>query len=107
MSGFPLDVALASELKRSLGHNGWDEKLLIKAMSGNFLGKVRLALSGKAHIIEESPVISLDIPPLTPIGWRITEHRHGGQLRWDSSHLRLQPLKGEKDWEAAMETLRL
>ncbi len=107
MSGLVLDVTLASELKRSLDYSGWTEDLLRKAMSGNFLGKVRLALSGRAHIVEESPIISLDTPPLTPLGWRITDHRDGGHLRWDPSHLLLHPLEGETDWRSAMETLRL
>lgn len=106
MSELVLDVSLANEMKNSFLHNGWTESTIRKAMQGHFLRSAKRILSGEAQIVEKSPTLQLDQPPMTPIGWRVESHDHTGIVEWKASSLLFHPIGTEESWDAVMESVR-
>lgn len=96
MSNLTLDVGLAAKLKVAFARNGWTEELIDKACEGDNLGQFRKVLIGHAAITMIENIIDCDADPFVPSGWKVEEHRKGGQFKWDSARVALYLSKFQK-----------
>lgn len=58
---------------------------------------VRRLLSGQAVVNIIKHVIDLDADPFIPDGWKVEEHKKGGQFEWDPAKVRLFLSEHQKD----------
>ena len=46
-------------------------------------------LAGNVEVVVKDHIIDCDADPFTPNGWKVEEHRKGGQLKWDPKKVTL------------------
>ncbi len=92
-----LDVDQAGELKAAFRRGNWTNAEIKKACEGDFLARTRQALLGYSEIKQVSHVIDCDTDPFIPNGWRVEEHKKGGQFVWDPTKVELYLSKSQKD----------
>ncbi|MEK7079796.1 MAG: hypothetical protein AAB901_00720, partial [Patescibacteria group bacterium] len=83
-----LDVGQANELKlafRRVLFTNEDIKRLCEER--DILSGLRDVLRGLAVITPVEHVIDLDADPFVPDGWKVEEHKQGGQLTFDPSQV--------------------
>ena len=93
-----LDVGQANELKlafRRVGFSNEDVKSLCEER--DILRGVRDVLRGLAVITSVEHVIDLDADPFVPDGWKVEEHKQGGQLTFDPSQVEFCLDDGQKN----------
>ncbi len=104
---FVMSARQAAELDFALERNGFtpaDVKLL---SSGSTLASVLLVLQGQAMIIpaesggevegSSSVVINLNADPFVPEGWKVEEHKKGGEFTFDASQVKLHSDPGQQN----------
>lgn len=63
---------------------------------GGMEGVQRL-LSGTAEVVVTKHVIDLNADPFVPHGWKVEEHRKGGQFDWSADSLKFHLDPGQQD----------
>lgn len=53
-------------------------------------------ISGELEVVQKSHIIDLDADPFVPDGWKVEEHRRGGQFEWDPARVSLYLSEGQK-----------
>jgi hypothetical protein len=99
MSELMLDVDQAREIKAALRRGNWTNAEIKKACEGDLLAQARQVLLGHAEIRQLRYVVDCDADPRVlhlPKGWKVTEHRKGGQFLWDSAKVGLYLTKCQK-----------
>lgn len=61
------------------------------------LSDLRGLFRGTHELRQVKHVINCNADPVCPDGWKVEEHRKGGQLEWDVSKIQLYLSKGQKD----------
>lgn len=86
-----LDVGQANEIKLAMRREGsWtNEEIKMLCEQKGFLTKVREVLLGRAEIKQVEYLVDLDADPFLPDGWKVEEHQKGGQIKYDSTKVRL------------------
>ena len=97
MSDLMLDVDQAGELKAAFRRGNWTNAEIKRACEGDFLARVREVLLGRAEIETAQHIIDCDAGPFVPKGWKVEEHKKGGQLEWDSVKVELFLSENQKD----------
>ncbi|MDE1925504.1 MAG: hypothetical protein KGH79_05040 [Patescibacteria group bacterium] len=57
---------------------------------------VQRLLAGYCEVVVKEHVINCDADPFVPNGWKVEEHKKGGQLKWDASQVALYLSKGQQ-----------
>jgi hypothetical protein len=96
MSDLMLDVDQAGELKAAFRRGNWTNAEIKKACEGDFLARARQALLGYSEIKHVSHVIDCDADPFVPDGWKVEEHKKGGQFLWDAAKVELYLSKNQQ-----------
>ncbi len=86
---FEMGTGQAHELALAFGRNGWNNAEVKKLSEKDLLAQVRLVVLGQAKIEIVKHVIDLDADPYLPDGWKVEEHKKGGQFEWDPSKINL------------------
>ena len=86
---FEMGTGQAHELALAFGRNGWNNAEVKKLSEKDLLAQVRLVVLGQAKIEIVKHVIDLDADPYLPNGWKVEEHKKGGQFEWDPSKINL------------------
>lgn len=90
MSLETLDVGQANELKLAFRRNGWTNEEIKKLCEGDVLTNVHKFVFEKKEIkLSREFLIDCDAAPFVPEGWRVEEHKNGGQMKWDPSRVTL------------------
>ena len=90
MSDLMLDVDQAGELKAAFRRGDWTNADIKRACEGDLLARFRDVVRGYGQInITEHVIVDCDVKPFTPDGWKLEEHKKGGQLKLDLSKVRL------------------
>ncbi|MDD4803768.1 MAG: hypothetical protein PHN69_01210 [Candidatus Pacebacteria bacterium] len=85
-----LDVDQAGELKAMFRREGWTNKDIKALCEKKGLGTLFLeVLEGRSEIKPVEYLIDLDTDPFIPEGWRVKEHKKGGQWKYDSTKVGL------------------
>ncbi|MEK7642999.1 MAG: hypothetical protein AAB372_00920 [Patescibacteria group bacterium] len=63
---------------------------------GGMEGVHRL-LSGRAEVTIVRHIIDCDVDPFTPDGWKVEEHKKGGQFEWGPAKVSLHLSPNQKD----------
>ncbi|KKR48386.1 MAG: hypothetical protein UT86_C0006G0024 [Candidatus Magasanikbacteria bacterium GW2011_GWC2_40_17] len=84
-----LDVGQASEFKMALRRAGWTNADVKRLCEGNALGQLLPFIRGQAEVVVKKHIIDTDADPLVPGGWKVEEHRKGGQFVWDPAKVSL------------------
>lgn len=84
-----LDVGQANELKLAFRRNDFSNEDVKRLSEGAFLADVRKVLLGHAEIKPIEHFIDCDVNPAIPEGWKIADHKKGGQLKWDPAKIEL------------------
>lgn len=92
-----LDVDQAGELKAAFRRGDWTNADIKRLCEGNTLAQVRNVLLGRAVINTVKHVIDCDADPFLHDGWKVEEHKKGGQLEWDPSKVSLHLSKNQMD----------
>jgi len=53
------------------------------------LAKIRAVIRGWAEVVIKKHLIDLDADPFCPDGWKVAEHRKGGQFEWSPTKVKL------------------
>ena len=99
MSDLMLDVDQAGELKEAFRRGDWT-KADVKRFSESDKDKMkrfRDVLLGRAVVSVIKHIIDCDAEPFCPKGWKVEEHRKGGQLEWDHSKAMLHLSPNQMD----------
>lgn len=86
---FEMGTGQAHELALAFGRNNWTNAEVKKLSEKDLLAQVRLVVLGQAKIEIVKHVIDLDADPHLPDGWKVEEHKRGGQFEWDPSKINL------------------
>lgn len=100
MSGeLKLDVDQAGELKAAFRREGpWtNEKIKILCEQKGLLTQVLEVLEGRSEICPVEYTVDLDSTPFIPEGWKVEEHKKGGQWKFDPTKLELYLDEGQKN----------
>lgn len=97
MSEIMLDVDQAGELKAAFRRGNWTNAEIKKLSEGDILAQVRQIILGYAEINLIDHVIDCDADPFVPSGWKVIEHKKGGQLKWDPTKISLYLSKKQRD----------
>ncbi len=89
MSDLMLDVDQAGELKAAFRRGDWTNAEIKRACEGDLLARFRDVVRGYAQIAITKHVVDCDTKPFLPQGWKVEEHKKGGQLSLDMSKIRL------------------
>jgi hypothetical protein len=79
----------AAELDHAFERNGYTAENVKKLSEGNILGDFLAVLLGHAEIKSIEHFINCDADPFIPGGWKVEEHKKGGQLKWDPKKVSL------------------
>ena len=60
------------------------------------LSLIREVLDGRAEIKQVEYLVDLDAEPFLPDGWKVEEHKKGGQFKYDSAKVGLYLSKGQQ-----------
>ncbi len=86
---FVMSSRQASELDFAFERNGWTPADVKKLSAGDMLAQVLPIVRGLGKVEIVRHIIDCDADPFTPEGWKVEEHRKGGQLEWDPTKLQL------------------
>lgn len=100
MSDLMLDVDQAGELKAAFRRGDWTNAEIKKACEGDLLARFRNVVRGFAEITQIQHVVNCDAKPFLPQGWKVEEHKKGGQLKLDLSKVRLHLSPNQMDGKA-------
>lgn len=89
MSDLMLDVDQAGELKAAFRRGNWTNADIKRACEGDLMARFRDVVRGYAQIATTEHVVDCDAKPFVPQGWKIEEHKKGGQVKLDLSKVRL------------------
>ncbi|MBI1833963.1 MAG: hypothetical protein HYR90_04015 [Candidatus Andersenbacteria bacterium] len=103
---FALDVVQAAELKYAFERNGFTNADVKKMSSGDLLGRLLPVIRGNGEVNVIKHLIDLDGNPFVPDGWKVEEHRKGGQLEWDPKRIQLYLSEHQKKGYIRGERLR-
>jgi hypothetical protein len=92
-----LDVGQANELKLACRREGFTPEDLKWLCEGNTLSQLRKVRLGQASIEVIAHVIDCDADPFTPDGWKVEEHKKGGNVQWDGSKVSLWLANGQQN----------
>jgi hypothetical protein len=96
MSDLKLDVDQASELKAAFRRGDWTNEEVKKLSEGDILAQVRKVILGHAEIKHIEHLIDCDAEPFVPNGWKVIEHKKGGQFKFDPKKIKLHLSKNQK-----------
>jgi len=82
-------VGQMNQLGDALEEAGYTPDDVTKLRSSAHLGDFKKVLYGQAKIVVVKHVIDCDADPFVPAGWKVEEHKKGGQLEWDPSKVSL------------------
>lgn len=89
-------INLMSQLAVALRVAGFTCRDVTKLLSSvQELEQFREVIYGRAQIVKVKHFIDLDVDPRVPDGWKVVEHRKGGQLEWDLANVTLYFSKSE------------
>lgn len=91
-----LDVGQANELKLAFRRAGYSNDDIKRLCEGNVLADIRSVLRGHASITMVSHVIDCDADPFVSDGWKVEEHKKGGQLTFDPSKVKFYLSDGQR-----------
>ena len=89
-------IGAINQLADALENAGFTPDEITKLKQFKELGKVRDILSGKALITYPENIIDCDAQPFIPDGWKVEEHKKGGQLKFDPAKFFLYLSKKQK-----------
>lgn len=90
MSELMLGVGTAHELEITLRKADWEINDVTKmAQNAELCRQIRAVLRGHAKIETVTHLIDSDAAPMIPNGWKVEEHKKGGQLTFDVSKVGL------------------
>lgn len=92
-----LDVGQANEFKLACRRNDFTPEDLKRLCEGDMLSQVRRVLLGHASIVVPEHLIDLDADPFVPDGWKVEEHRKGGQFKWNAAKVALYLSKKQQN----------
>jgi hypothetical protein len=92
-----LEVDQAIELREAFCRGNWTDAEIERICEEGFLAKVREVLLGRAEIKTVSHIIDCDADPFVPKGWKVDEHKKGGQLELDPAKIQLYLSPDQKD----------
>jgi hypothetical protein len=92
-----LDVGQANELKLAFRRCGYTNAEIKKLCEGDTLAKLLPVVKGLAQIVISKHLIDCDANPFVPEGWKVEQHRKGGQLEWNPERIALYLSKGQQD----------
>lgn len=84
-----LDVGQANEIKLAARRAGATNADLKKLCEGNVFAKLLPAIRGLAEVVATKHIIDCDANHTISEGWKVEEHRNGGELEWDPTEVRL------------------
>lgn len=85
-----LDVGQANEFKLACRRAGFTNGDIKRLCEGDVLAQLLPVIRGHAEVTQVTHVIDCDAAPLIPSGgWKVEEHKQGGQFNWDPSKLTL------------------
>lgn len=84
-----LDVGQANEIKLAARREGATNADLKKLCEIGMLAKLLPALRGMADIVIVRHIIDCDADPFVPDGWKVENHRKGGQFEWGTDKVLL------------------
>ncbi|MCX6778728.1 MAG: hypothetical protein NTU97_00660 [Candidatus Magasanikbacteria bacterium] len=97
---FTMSTGQADELAKALGRNGWTNADVKQACQGHVLGEMLSFLRGGADIVPlalsatveklSEHLIDTSAAPFLPEGWKVEEHKKGGQFLLDPTKVRLR-----------------
>lgn len=82
-------VGAMNQLADAFEAAGYTAKDITDLRSFAQLGDLRLVVSGLAQIMVAKHIIDLDVVPFIPAGWKVEEHKKGGQFEWDLKKVQL------------------
>lgn len=86
---FMMSVRQGAELGRAFKRNGWTAADVKVLSGGSMLTLLLPVVRGSAKIVTIKHIIDCDANPYIPLGWKVEEHRKGGQFEWDPSKVAL------------------
>ncbi len=85
-----LDVGQANEFKLACRRAGYTNGDIKRMCEGDILERILPVVRGQAEMTQVTHTIDLDADPLIPYeGWKVEEHRKGGQFTWDPEVVKL------------------
>ena len=93
---FEMTTGLAHEIAMAMRRNGWTVPDAKKLTEGDTLARLLPFLKGNAEIKTVKHVIDCDADPYLPDGWKVEEHRKGGQVEFDLSKVTLYLVKDQQ-----------
>lgn len=83
-----LDVGQANEIQLACRRAGFTNGDIKRLCEGDVLAQLLPVIRGHAEVTQVTHVIDCDAAPLIPYdGWKVEEHKQGGQFTWDPSKL--------------------
>ncbi len=82
-------IGQMNQLGDALEAAGYTADDLTKMRSTSHLATFRNVLRGQVEIVVIKHTIDLDAKPFVPNGWKVEEHRQGGQFAWDPMRIAL------------------
>lgn len=76
-------VGAMNQLADSLDAAGFTPDYITKLRQYEELSKVKDLLDGYAEIKYIEHLINCDVDPFVPSGWKVVEHKKGGQMKWN------------------------
>lgn len=93
-----ISVGLAHEFIITACKAGFEVKdFAILARSEEKLREVLTFVRGYSEIKQIDYIIDCDADPFVPEGWKVEEHRKGGQLEWDPTKVNFHLSENQKD----------
>jgi hypothetical protein len=89
MSDLMLDVSQAAELKMAFRRSNWTNEKIKRLSEGDMLARVLEVIEGRAEIKMIEHWIDCDAQPFIPDGWKVEEHRSGGQWKFNPQKISL------------------
>lgn len=83
------DVGQANEFKLAMRRHGWTKADLKRFCEGDVMGRVLPVIRGQAEVVVKNHIIDTDASPLLPSGWKVEEHKQGGQFLFDPTKVKL------------------
>lgn len=84
----------AAELDHAFERNGWTSADVKKMSEGETLAPLLSVINGFAEV---NHIIDCDVDPYIPDGWKVEEHKKGGQFEWNPRKIELYLSPSQKD----------
>ena len=96
---FVMSARQAAELDHAFERNGWTPTDVKTLSKGGTLAEFRKVLLGHAIITALGHFIDCDADPYVPAGWKVFEHRKGGQFNFSAALVKFRLDSGQKNGE--------